>query len=190
MTDWVNALVHILSLFDRLGIPYMIGGSLASSAIGVWRATQDIDIVADLTTDAIDLLARELQEDYYADAETMRDALTQGRPFSIIHYGSSFKFDIFPLPKDPYYQTEISRRVRTEIRIDKDRVLSFWTATPEDIILAKLLWYREGGEISDRQWSDIRGVITVRSQLLDLVYLNEWASHLNVSALLERALQQ
>ncbi len=190
MNDWIEAFDRLLTAFDRLGIPHLIGGSLASSAVGIWRATQDIDIVADLTTDAIDRLAPTLGNDFYADREAMREALERGRPFNIIHYATSFKFDVFPLPEDVYYHTEFSRRVRTAIQMGKERVLSFWAATPEDVILTKLVWYQGGGCVSDRQWSDIRGVIAVQGERLDMEYLRRWATHLNAGALLDRAFEE
>lgn len=143
----------------------------------------------DLTLDAIGPLANALESDFYADPETMREALDRGRPFNIIHYASSFKFDLFPLPADPYYQMGFSRRVRTDIEMDRQRILWFWAATPEGIILAKLVWYRAGGCVSDRQWADICGVIAVQGKRLDSGYLSRWATHLNVGALLDRAFQ-
>jgi len=190
MTGWIDAFERLLAAFDRLAIQYMIGGSLASSAMGAWRATQDIDIVAKLTPIDIGPLAKTLGNDYYTDVETMREALDSGRPFNIIHYRSSFKFDIFPLPVDPYYEMEFSRRVHTDIRMDRERVVSFWVATPEDIVLTKLAWYQAGGSVSDRQWADIRGVIAIQRKRLDTAYLSHWACHLNVSTLLNRALQE
>jgi hypothetical protein len=63
-------------------------------------------------------------------------------------------------------------------------------ASPEDTILAKLEWYRLGGEVSERQWRDILGVLKTRSGELDLSYLNRWAGELKVADLLERALKE
>jgi len=65
-----------------------------------------------------------------------------------------------------------------------------YIATAEDIILAKMEWYRQGGEISDRQWRDILGVLKVQAGRLDLDYLQKWAAELNVANLLQRALKE
>jgi hypothetical protein len=106
--DSPEALDLLLSVFDQLGIAYMIGGSLASSMAGVWRATQDIDIVAPVGLDQTASLEEALIRDFYADAATMRDAIGRARPFNVIHYASSQKFDIFPVLDDPYYKVEFA----------------------------------------------------------------------------------
>jgi hypothetical protein len=62
-------------------------------------------------------------------------------------------------------------------------------ASPEDTVLAKLEWYRMGGEASERQWRDILGVLKTRAGELDLAYLHQWAGELQVSDLLARALE-
>ena len=61
-------------------------------------------------------------------------------------------------------------------------------ATPEETLLAKLEWYRNSGEVSERQWRDVLGIMMVQGNKLDLAYLRQWAKELKVSDLLERAL--
>ncbi len=63
-------------------------------------------------------------------------------------------------------------------------------ASAEDTLLAKLEWYRMGGEVSERQWRDVLGALKVQAGALDLEYLHRWASELGVDDLLERALTQ
>ena len=63
-----------------------------------------------------------------------------------------------------------------------------YVSSVEGEILAKLDWYRLGGETSDRQWSDIVGVLKVQGERIDRVYLRQWAPTLGVDDLLERAL--
>jgi hypothetical protein len=58
---------------------------------------------------------------------------------------------------------------------------------PEDTILRKMLWFREGGEVSDRQWRDILGVLRAQQGSLDLAYLRAWAVRLALTDLLGRA---
>lgn len=189
MSDAAAAFEQLLRAFEELEIFYMIGGSLASSVSGVWRSTQDIDIIADIMPNKVEDLARSLSPAYYADAQAMREAIERNRPFNIIHYRTGSKFDVFPLSPDPWNQAEFARRIRTELQIE-GRTLSLPVATPEDIILAKLVWYQKGGGISDRQWSDIRGVISVQKGRLEADYLRHWARHLGVSDLLVRAIEE
>jgi hypothetical protein len=103
--DSPGALEVLLAIFDGLGIEYMVGGSLASSMAGVWRATQDIDLVA-----------RASRSNWTAGIGTDPRVLRgrrrharrhrKGGAFNVIHYGSSQKFDIFPVLDDPYYEVE------------------------------------------------------------------------------------
>jgi hypothetical protein len=50
----------------------------------------------------------------------------------------------------------------------------------------KLLWYRAGGEQSERQWNDLRGIRAVQGEALDQAYMQQWARELKVNDLLER----
>ena len=88
----------------------MMAGSAASSLHGIARPTMNIDLVADLRADQVEELVAELKVDFYADREMIREALARGRSFNLIHYASSFKFDIFPLQKDEFSQTQFARR--------------------------------------------------------------------------------
>src|SRR5712691_4925653 len=110
MKTRATAFRRILEVLDRLEIPYLVGGSLASSIYGIQRATMDADLVADIRLDQVEEFADELKLDFYADSEMMKDALQRGRSFNLIHYASSFKFDIFPLLPDDYSQTQFRRR--------------------------------------------------------------------------------
>jgi hypothetical protein len=173
----------------KLGIPFMVTGSLASSIHGIYRTTADIDLVADIQLHHISLLSANLEKEFYADPQLMRHGLQHARSFNLIHYASGSKFDIFPLSSDPYQQAQFQRRTLEDSGLGSAGSLLVPVASAEDIILNKLSWYRAGGEVSDRQWNDIRGVIAVRGERLDCDYLRKWASHLGVADLLERVLK-
>ena len=95
------------------------------------------------------------------------------------------KVDIFISKDTPFARSQIQRRRQSALTNEADALVSF--ASPEDTILAKLEWYRLGGEISDRQWNDILGVLKVQGEALDLPYLDHWAPELGVTDLLARA---
>ena len=59
--------------------------------------------------------------------------------------------------------------------------------SPEDTVLRKLLWYREGGGVSDRQWRDVVEVLRVSGGQMDPTYLTQWAARLKLTDLLDRA---
>ena len=58
-------------------------------------------------------------------------------------------------------------------------------ATPEDPILAKLEWARIGGE-SQKQLSDVAGIVDVKGPDLDRDYVERWARTLGVLDLWRR----
>jgi hypothetical protein len=178
----------VTQTLERLGIPYAIGGSLASSLHGVMRSTLDVDIVADMKLEHIPPLVAALSKEFYADDEMMRDAIEHYSSFNLIHYETAFKVDIFIRKTRAFDEMQLSRRRSSLIATDPDQ--SVYVTSPEDTILAKLEWYRMGGEVSDRQWRDILGVMKTRAGDLDLEYLKHWAGELKVGDLLKRALDE
>lgn len=173
---------------EQIGIPYAIGGSLASSLHGVMRSTLDVDIVADMRLEHVQPLVATLTKEFYADDEMMRDAIEHHSSFNLIHYETAFKVDIFIRKLRAFDQIQLERRRMAVIATDPEE--SAYIVSPEDIILSKLEWYRMGGEVSDRQWRDILGVLKTRAGELELDYLREWAAELKVGDLLERALRE
>jgi len=178
----------ITQTLEQLGISYAVGGSLASSLHGVMRSTLDVDIVADMKLEHIQPMVAALSKEFYADDEMMRDAIEHHSSFNLIHYETAFKVDIFIRKLRLFDQMQLERRIISIIATDPEQ--SVYVVSPEDIILAKLEWYRMGGEVSDRQWRDVLGVLKTRSGALDLGYLWEWAAELKVSDLLDRALKE
>ena len=185
-----DAVARVLEVLDRLKIPYLAGESVASSVHGISRPTLDLDIVADLRADQVDELVALLQPDFYADGAMMREALERKRSFNVIHYQTSFKVDVFPLRDDDYSRLSFARRRFEQCLSFGPEPLECAVATAEDTILRKLEWYRAGGETSERQWNDLRGVLKVSGPRLDVGYLREWAPYLKVDDLLERLLRE
>jgi hypothetical protein len=174
--------------FEQIGIPYAVGGSLASSLHGVMRSTLDVDIVADMRLEHIPALVAALSKEFYADDEMMKDAIHHRSSFNLIHYETAFKVDVFIRKLRAFDQMQLERRKKSVITTDPEE--SVYVVSPEDIILSKLEWYRMGGETSDRQWRDILGVLKTRAGELDLDYLREWAKELKVPDLLDRVLKE
>jgi len=68
---------------------------------------------------------------------------------------------------------------RSELQlIAADPPRSAWVKSAEDTVLRKLQWYRAGGEVSDRQWSDVLGILMAQGDRLDQSYLRQWADAL------------
>ncbi|MFI5271739.1 MAG: hypothetical protein ACHQ4H_01730 [Ktedonobacterales bacterium] len=188
-SDVLAILAPVVDIFERLGIPYRIGRSLASSVYAVARATADVDIVAEIRPEQAVPLAQQLQSAYYVDGQMILDAIRHWSSFNLVHLGTMLKVDVF-VPQPRPYETAAAQRARDETLSEAPNARLYRVASPEDVILAKLEWYRLGGEISDQQWRDIQGVMKVQTSALDLAYLRQWAVALDVADLLERALQQ
>lgn len=178
----------VIDALDALGVPYLIGGSLASAVHGVLRATLDTDLVADLRLEHAEPLARALGGTFYVDAESIREAVLHQRSFNVIHLETMFKVDVFVAKKRPFHHSQMERRMAQVIATDPDRTA--YVATAEDTILAKLEWYRMSGDVSEQPWRDVLGVMKVQADRLDLAYLRQWAAQLNISDLLERAIKE
>ena len=186
--DSIRVTLLVTDVFEKLGVRYAVGGSLSSSLHGVMRSTLDVDIVADMRLEHIQPLVAALSPEFYADDEMMRDAIERHSSFNLIHYETSFKVDVFiPKPR-PFDQMQLERRASAIFTTDPER--SLYVTSPEDVILSKLEWYRMGGEVSDRQWRDILGVLKTITGGIDLDYLRHWAKQLKVNDLLDRALTE
>jgi hypothetical protein len=170
-----------------LGISYHIGGSVASSAYGIARATLDVDLVADLSENRIEPLVQRLQESYYIDEGRVRDAVSRRSSFNIIHLASMIKVDVFVLKSRPYDRIAFSR-ARMEHIDEAQPDQGYRIASPEDVILSKLDWFRQGEGFSERQWNDVLGILKVQRGSLDMQYLRQWAAELELSDLLQRAM--
>ena len=181
-----QALSQLTSALDQLHIRYLVGGSLASSAHGVFRATLDGDLVAAISPAHAKPLAKALGPAWYADPDMIEQSLRSGRSFNMIHMGSALKFDVFPALTD-FHEAQLARAKVILLRLEGAAPCP--VATREDILLAKLRWYSDGGEVSERQWNDILGLLALRPPL-DFDYVEAWAARLDVSGLLKRARDQ
>lgn len=184
--DPIRVTIKVTNVLESLNVTYLIGGSLASTLHGMVRTTQDSDIIADLQPEHIHPFVQNLQGEFYIDNEMIVNAVARRSSFNIIHRDSMFKVDVF-IPHWRSFERMQFARARREI-LSKEPEAQALVSTPEDVILSKLEWYRLGGEVSERQWRDVLGVVVVQAGALDLDYLHHMAKELNVEDLLDRAL--
>lgn len=180
------ALKPLITVFGRMGITYAVGGSLASSVYGVPRSTLDVDLVADLSPAQVQALCSALEPDYYVDEIAISEAVAKRSSFNVIHLPTMMKIDVFLL-KSADYDRQALRRARADTLADEPAAERFVFVAPEDVILHKLVWFRMGHEVSERQWHDVLGVLKVQWGRLDQPYLSQWSRALGVADLLERA---
>lgn len=181
----LSVVFHVIDILEKLEIRYHLGGSFASAIHGVPRQTMDVDLIVDLSAPAVTSLVDRLRNEFYIDLDVAMDAVARRASFNAIHLASGFKVDFFVKGNSEYDEVELERSVVTQIANDPPMWARVKTA--EDTVLRKLEWFRSGGEVSDRQWKDVLGVIATVGDSLDRDYLRMWATKLGVVDLLDRA---
>lgn len=176
---------RLADVFDSLGIRYAIGGSVASALYGIVRFTRDADISVEPFVHVADRLYELLKDEFYVSKEAMDEALRSHGSFNIIHFDTAFKIDLFIQGPDEFKGQVLDRARMLRLDQTSDRDIS--VVSPEDIILLKLRWFRETDCTSERQWTDVLGVLAVQGEALDFDYLSEWARKLGLEELLSRA---
>ncbi len=172
-------LLRTVEILDKLRIPYMVTGSFAVNFYGIPRISHDIDFVIQIDpADAI-RFPPEFPADWYVDSEMIRRAAEQLSTFNVIDPSSGLKIDFWILTGNPF---DIERFHRRRSQPLFGHML--WMPSPEDVILSKLLWYKEAQ--TDKHLNDVRGVWDMQKELIDGAYLKLWAARLSVENLLEQ----
>jgi len=182
----IEATLAVVRVLDDLGIPYLVAGSMASSTYGEVRTTQDVDLVVDLAADEVERFVDRLRPDFYADDERARQAVERRGSFNVIHLRTMSKVDLFVAGDDPGSRRQLERR--RSVPVPGAPTVTLSVASPEDVIVQKLRWFRLGNEVSERQWRDAAGVVRLQGDSLDRAYLRQAAQELGVDDLLDRLL--
>jgi hypothetical protein len=176
-------LSQVVRVLEEMGVPYMIGGSVALSVWAVPRTTHDIDVVVDLPGERIPEFCSAFPSDrYFIDSEVMEDAFRQlNRPslgmYSFVDMETGIKVDLFPLrPNDEAQRVALSRREKASFLPD----MSGAVYAPDDLLVQKLRWYAASG--SERQFRDCLNLVTTDlkrpAPLIDWGYVEDWAERL------------
>lgn len=166
---------RVVQVLDRLGVRYLVTGSMAAMVYGEPRFTNDIDIVVGLLPDHAGPLAASFPEpEFYLSTEAVREAIDRRRQFNVIHPASGLKVDLIVRKETPFDQCRFqrARRIRTADAFEAT------FAAPEDVILKKLEYYKEGG--SEKHLRDITGMLKVSAGEIDEAYIVEWADRLDL----------
>lgn len=163
--------LDILLTLERLDVPYVVIGAFAGVSYGVTRVTADVDIVVDLSEAHIQALAEAYPPPrFYADPEQMRESIYLGMMFNIIDTTAGRKVDLIPLTMKPGYDWALRNRIRRDVPLPEEDTFQAWFARPEDVIVGKLMAWREGRSFKHEQ--DIRDIL-VAVRLGDDVELTE-----------------
>jgi hypothetical protein len=185
--DAIDIALLVAAAIEKVGGAYFVGGSLASSMQGEPRATNDVDMVIEVPLGRIREFIEALGSDFEVDVDGLRSALLNGTSCNVFFLPVLTKVDLFGVGSTPYDEIEFSRRRSVLVR-DPDVHLVLKTA--EDTVLRKLWWFRQGGEVSDRQWRDVVQVLKIGGATMDATYMDHWSAPLRIGDLLRRAREQ
>jgi len=180
MSEEIEILLDVVTRLEAAGIVYMVTGSMALAVYATPRMTRDIDIVIHLSVADVEKILTAFSVDYYVDPETVRDAIRRQTMFNLINLTTFMKIDFIVRKDEAYREEEFTNR--QQVIIDGKTI---WVVAPEDLILSKLVWAKDAA--SELQFRDVQQLIN-RSEKVDLTYLRQWATHLGVGDLLEKAL--
>ena len=179
-----DLLRHVCTVLENLGLPYLITGSQATIAFGEPRFTNDIDIVVSLGLDQLDAFIKSFPADeFYLSREAAQDAIARSSMFNIIHPTSGLKIDVIISGSSDFERSRFERG--RKVRVAPDFTAIF--ASPEDVILKKLHFYKIGG--SDKHLRDIAGVLKVSGAMIDQEYIELYAVQFGVADLWQRVLK-
>ncbi|MBW1911530.1 MAG: hypothetical protein JRJ11_18660, partial [Deltaproteobacteria bacterium] len=168
-------LQKIVDVFEYLQIPYLVTGSVASMAYGEPRLTNDIDVVAGIEEQHVAGLIKAFPADeFYISEDMVREAVHYHRQFNIIHPASGLKVDVIIKQNTPFDSSRFRRLQR--IYLAESYQANF--AAPEDVIIKKMEYYREGG--SEKHLRDIAGILKISGELVDRDYISDWSRRLGL----------
>lgn len=171
ITVQADVLRYVIGILDRLQIPYLVCGSFASGSFGEPRMTLDIDIVVQLSGESVVALCAEFPDpEFYVSLAAARDAVRSKKQFNVIHPETGNKVDFMISGRDEWSRGQLERRRLVSLLPD----LQGYTASPEDIIISKLRYYKEGG--SEKHLRDCTGVLVVQGERIDRDYINHWSN--------------
>ena len=189
--DLVTVMLPALGIFDALGVPFYLGGSVASSLHGMQQVAQDIDLVVDLPEHTLPSVLALLHQHYVLDENEAREAVRARSAFPVIHLDSLMKVDVILQHADAF---DTAMRQLVALYALDDRYPPFRVASTCEMILFKLRRYqrdersRTDGMRDDAEWNDIVGMLKVQGPDLDLVLMEQWAGTLGVADTWRRAL--
>jgi len=166
-------LADVLTRLNRIGISYMLTGSMASNYWGIPRTTHDLDFVLVMQRHQIDSLVAAFASGFFIQPQSVRSAFGPPYQFNVLDEQSALKADFWLLQDSAFEQSAFGRRLSVDLFGVRGAI-----ATAEDVLLHKLHW--NSITPSERQLQDAAGVYAVQADALDDAYLDQWAAVLDV----------
>ena len=174
-------LKKVIQTLEKIGIEYMITGSIASSLQGEPRSTHDIDVIVAIQKSSVNKLLGYFQPpDFYLNRESIFNAIDEQGMFNLIDIREGDKVDFWMLTNESFDWSRFSRKYA-----EKFTGINIQVSSPEDTILAKLRWAKLSGG-SEKQFTDALRVYEIQFENLDKDYLEFWGKELGIVSLLER----
>jgi hypothetical protein len=161
---------------EKLGIAYMLTGSMAMTKYSVYRFTADVDVILELETKDAPKIIEALEPDYYVPHNAVSRAISSKRMFNVIHQETAFKIDCVIRKSTDFQKNAFDRREQTDFYGRK-----IWIISKEDLIVSKLWWAKDS--LSEKQLTDVKNLMRAG---FDSAYVEEWARKLGVDDLLNQ----
>jgi len=175
MTVSADFFRSVIEALESLEIPYFVTGSLATAWFGEPRLTLDVDIVVEILTDKVDAICQKFPApEFYCSPTAVREAVQRRRKFNIIQPASGWKADIVITKNSDFDKSRFERRRR----VSWNGIVDVWFSSPEDVIVKKLDFFREGN--SEKHLRDIAGVLKIQGPNIDVPYIESWIQKLNL----------
>lgn len=175
---------RLIDTLEQLGVVYAIGGSVAAMIYSEPRLTIDVDLLIDAPLEKLRQLVTEIQswQIYVSPLEAIIEtSLPYGMPFNVIDGSLGAKADLYIARNTGLDASALARRRR--LPWDTQTGAEAWFLSPEDVILYKLSYYRQGGEVAQKHPTDIAKMLAVTGPELDLAYIEKWAKEIGVADL-------
>jgi hypothetical protein len=174
-----SLLQRVISVLDEARVSYMLTGSLAAAYYAVPRATQDIDLVVEVSPEQLRHLTDLISSaGFYVSLAAAKEACAQEGQFNAIDPESGWKVDFIIRKSRAFSRSEFERRIwATALGLDLAMV------TKEDLVVVKLEWATK--RESELQIRDVRAILGSAGPEFDCDYVGRWVSELGLGELWE-----
>lgn len=180
LSEQNEVLFDFTKRLEKLGISYMLTGSLAMAFYAIPRMTADIDLVVELNSSQTDLVIKNFEPDYYIPHGSMRSAISRNTMFNMLHEKTLVKVDCVLRKKEEFQTNAFNRRRKIDFA-----GFDLWIISQEDLILSKLIWARKTN--SEMQLRDVTNLL--RSEV-EFDYIERWSCKLEVNETLTKILKE